>query len=80
MPHPGTDATLACVKLVEYYCGKGWRDTVFTITDRARGFPLALSTRGPFVCTAEIHFTDGETVMMGRYIDAEMAGIPFRRA
>jgi hypothetical protein len=75
VPHPGTDATLASVKQVEYYCGRGWKNTIFTIIDRSRSFQIALSTRGPFVCTAEIHFTDGEIVTVGRYIDGEMSGI-----
>lgn len=74
IPHPATDATLACVSHVDYYPGRGWQDSIFTISNRARGFSIALSTRGPFVCTAEIHFSDGEVVTVGRYIDGEMAG------
>jgi hypothetical protein len=75
VPHPNTDATLASVKHVEYYCGRGWKNAIFKITDRSRSFEIALSTRGPFFCTAEIHFTDGENVTIGRYIDGEMSGI-----
>jgi len=75
VPHVGTDASLVSVKQVEYYCGRGWQNSIFTITDRGHSFQIALSTRGPFVCTAEIHFTDGEVVTIGRYIDAEMVGI-----
>ncbi len=75
VPHPNTDATLASVKQVGYYCGRGWKNTIFNITDRSRSFQIALSTRGPFVCTAEIHFTDGECITVGRYIDGEMAGL-----
>jgi hypothetical protein len=74
IPHRGTDATLACVSHVDYYAGRGWKNSIFTITNRARGFSIALSTHGPFVCTAEIHFTDGEVATVGRYIDGEMAG------
>jgi hypothetical protein len=77
IPHWNTDATLASVKQVEYYCGKkGWQNAIFTITDRAHSFQIALSTHGAFVCTAEIQFTDGETVTIGRYIDGEMTGVP----
>ncbi len=75
IPHPRSDATLACVSHVDYYPGRGWNDSIFTVTNRARGFSIALSTRGPIVCTAEIHFSDGEVVVVGRYIDGEMAGV-----
>lgn len=75
VPHTSGGGTLVSVKDVEYYFGKGWKNTIFTITDRSRGFQIALSTRGPFFCTAELHFTDGEVVTIGRYIDGEMAGI-----
>ena len=74
VPHPNTDATLASEKHVEYYCGRGWKNAIFRITDRSHSFQIALSTRGPFLCTAEIHYTDGENVTIGRYIDGEMAG------
>jgi hypothetical protein len=75
IPHPNTDATLASVEHVEYYFGRGWKNAIFKITDRSRSFQIALSTRGPFLCTAEIHFTDGEVATIGRYIDGEMVGI-----
>ena len=72
VPHPGTDATLLSVKEVEYYFGKSWDRSIFTSVDRSRGFPIATSAYGPFVCTAEIQFTDGERVMVSRYVDFEM--------
>lgn len=75
LPHPTTDATLIGVKKVEYYFGKSWGQSIFTSEDRARGFAIATSAYGPFMCTAEIHFTDGEVVTVGRYIDFEMGGL-----
>lgn len=73
--HPGTDASLAAVKQVEYYFGKSWGQGVFTSVDRARGFGIATSAYGPFMCTAELHFADGEKVMINRYIDFEMGAV-----
>lgn len=72
---PHKDATLACVQSVEYYFGKYWHDRVFVTTDRSRGFLVSTSAYGPFVCTAEIHFTDGNTTMLWRYIDFEMGSL-----
>jgi hypothetical protein len=72
VPHPDSDATLASVKKVEYYFGKSWGNSIFTSTDRARGFAIATSAYGAFMCTAEIYFSDGGTIMVNRYIDFEM--------
>jgi hypothetical protein len=69
---PHKDATLACVQSVEYYFGKYWHDHIFVSTDRSRSFLVSTSAYGPFVCTAEIHFTDGNTTILWRYIDFEM--------
>jgi len=72
VPHPDSDATLAGIKKVEYYFGRSWGNSIFTSTDRARGFAIATSAYGPFMCTAEIYFSDGEKVLVNRYIDFEM--------
>jgi hypothetical protein len=75
VPHPTSDATLAGVKRVEYYFGKSWGQNVFASDDRAHGFAIATSAYGPFMCTAEIFFSDGETVMVSRYVDFEMGAL-----
>jgi hypothetical protein len=75
VPHPTSDATLAGVKKVEYYFGKSWGQNVFASDDRAHGFAIATSAYGPFVCTAEIFFSDGHTAMVARYIDFEMGAL-----
>jgi hypothetical protein len=75
VPHPSSDATLAGVKKVEYYFGKSWGQNVFASDDRAHGFAIATSAYGPFVCTAEIFFSDGHTAMVSRYIDFEMGAL-----
>jgi hypothetical protein len=75
MPHPNSDANLAGVKKVEYYFGKSWGRNIFASEDRAHGFAISTSAYGPFACTAEIHFSDGETVTVARYIDFEMGAL-----
>ena len=72
---PHKDATLSNVRKVEYYFGRHWRRQVFTSIDRARGFPITTSAFGPFMCTAKLHFTDNETVIVNRYVDFEMGAI-----
>lgn len=69
---PHKNATLSFVQKVEYYFGPYWDNRIFTSTDRAKGFAISTSAFGPFVCTAELHFTDGQTSMIWRYIDFEM--------
>lgn len=75
IPHPTSNATLLGVAKVEYYFGRSWGQSIFTSVDRARGFAIATSAYGPFVCTAEIHFSDGEVATVARYIDFEMGGL-----
>ncbi|MCS7001136.1 MAG: hypothetical protein NZ481_09725 [Candidatus Kapabacteria bacterium] len=72
---PHKNATLACVQKVEYYFGPHWDNKIFVSTDRASGFAISTSAYGPFVCTAKLHFTDGNSTMIWRYIDFEMGPI-----
>lgn len=72
---PHREATLSNVSKVEYYFGRHWGRQVFTSIDRSRGFPITTSAFGPFMCTAKLFFTDGETVIINRYVDFEMGAI-----
>ncbi|MEA2326310.1 MAG: hypothetical protein QOE68_1269 [Thermoanaerobaculia bacterium] len=70
---PSKDGTLSGVHSIEYFFGSyGWKNRIFVASDRSRGFPVLTAAYGPFLCTAEIVFTDGERVMLHRYIDFEM--------
>lgn len=69
------DATLANLAKVEYYFGRHWGNQIFTSIDRARGFPVTTSAYGAFMCTAKLFFSDGEQVMINRYVDFEMGAI-----
>jgi hypothetical protein len=75
IPHHNYNASLASVQRVEYYFGKSWGNRIFTSIDRANNFAISTSAYGSFVCTAEIFFSDGTTVMTWRYIDFEMGAI-----
>jgi len=75
---PHKDSTLASVAKVDYYFGRNWGNQIFSSTDRARGFAISTSAYGPFMCTAELFFTDGESVIIGRYVDFEMGTIGTR--
>jgi hypothetical protein len=72
---PHKEASLASVAKVEYYFGKHWGNAVFICTDRARNFAITTSAFGPFMCTAELFFTDEQRVITNRYVDFEMGGI-----
>jgi hypothetical protein len=72
---PHKDATLASVSRVEYYFGKHWGGLIFTSRDRSRSFSITTSAFGSFMCTAKLIFTDGDEVMVGRYVDFEMGAI-----
>ncbi|MBK5292959.1 MAG: hypothetical protein JJE04_14965 [Acidobacteriia bacterium] len=69
---PHRDATLVNLSKVEYYFGRHWGNQIFTSIDRARGFTITTSAYGSFVCTAKLFFSDGETVILHRYVDFEM--------
>lgn len=70
---PSKDGTLSGVQNVEYFFGSyGWKNRIFVASDRSRGFPVLTAAYGPFLCTADVVFTDGERVMLHRYIDFEM--------
>lgn len=72
VPHKTSFAGIAHV---EYFFGRMWGDRVFPSNDRSRGFPIVTSAYGPFLCAAKIHFNDGESVQVYRYVDFEMGGV-----
>jgi hypothetical protein len=73
---PTWKSSLTGVARVEYYFGDyGWKKKIFTASDRSRGFPVLTAAYAPFLCTAEVFFTDGASVMLHRYIDFEMGNL-----
>ena len=72
---PRREGTLASVRKVEYYFGRHWGDTIYTIDDRNSGFAIVISAYSSTLCTAKIYFTDECTTRMWRYLDFEMGPI-----
>jgi hypothetical protein len=72
---PHKDGTLINVNKVEYYFSKHWGNQIFVCIDRARNFAITTSAYGAFMCTAELFFSDGQSVIVNRYIDFEMGGL-----
>jgi hypothetical protein len=73
---PALRGSVSGVAQVEYFFGgHGWGDRIFTATDRSRGFPVLTAAYGPFLCTANVIFTDGSSMILHRYIDFEMGNL-----
>jgi len=78
---PHKDTSLASVSKVEYFLGSYWGNKVFPSIDRSRGFAIATAAYGPVLCTAEVFFNDGTSMVLHRYLDFEMgASAPARLA
>jgi len=76
---PHKEASLAGVTRVEYFLGWYWGNKIFPSLDRSRGFAITTAAYGPLLCTAEVFFNDGTSVMLHRYLDFEMgASAPAR--
>ncbi len=60
------------VDSAEFFFGHYWGNRVFR--EANEGGPIGVSTAayGPFLCTCRVHFRDGHTALMSRYIDFEM--------
>jgi hypothetical protein len=74
IPHEDK-GTLQSVQKVEYFLGRFWESVIFTSTNRSAGFPIRLSAYGPTLCTAKLHFTDGESITLYRYLDFETGDV-----
>ena len=63
----------ADVDHAEFFFGPYWGNEVFKEKASGAG-PIGVSTSayGPFLCTCRVHFQDGYTALLSRYIDFEM--------
>jgi hypothetical protein len=78
---PHKEASLAGVSRVEYFLGWYWGNKIFPSVDRSRGFAITTAAYGPMLCTGEVFFNDGTSVVLHRYVDFEMgASAPARLA
>jgi hypothetical protein len=75
IPHK---SNLIGVIKVEYFFGSFWGNKIYPSEDRSRGFPVVTSAYGSFLCTAKLHFNDGTSEIVYRYIDFEMGALTLR--
>lgn len=69
----GSPFGLNDVEMAEFYLGSAWRDRVFTCSREESGgyIGIKVSAYGTFMCLCRITFTDGQTIVLDRYIDFE---------
>jgi hypothetical protein len=64
----------------QFFLGRPWRNRVFDVRGAGATGLIGIRTigAGPAVCRCRIHFRDGHTALISRYLDFEMA-TAFRR-
>jgi Domain of unknown function (DUF4062)/prokaryotic YEATS domain len=69
----GSPFGLDDVEKAEFYLGAAWNDRVFTCDREESGgyIGVKVSAYGTFMCLCRVTFTDGQTVILDRYIDFE---------
>ena len=69
----GSPFGLDDVDKAEFYLGAAWKDRVFTCEREESGgyIGVKVSAYGTFMCVCRVTFTDGQTVILDRYIDFE---------
>lgn len=73
----GYPEDLSDVERAEFFLGRGWANRVFDVARRP-GEQLGIRTHayGPVLCLCRVHFTDGATVVISRYLDVGLAASP----
>ncbi len=77
IPHRSNDPKyrrndLSDIVEAEFFLGEYFNNKVFNIKNRGGVIGVTTSAYGPFLCTCKVLFTDGEQLMLNRYIDFEM--------
>lgn len=77
VPHCSNDpqflrTDLSDIVEAEFFLGGYFNNKVFNIKNRGGIIGITTSAYGPFLCTCRVLFTDGERLMLNRYIDFEM--------
>lgn len=75
----GLPDDLSDVSTAEFYLGPKFQPSGTTVTHR-QGSPLGFFTSawGPVICVCRVTFTDGEQVVVTRYLDFESANLTAR--
>lgn len=71
----GFSADMADVVRAEFFLGRYWGNKIFKVDNAGDGKRIGLSTSayGPTLCVCQVHFSDGHTTVLSRYLDFEMA-------
>lgn len=80
IPHRSNDPRyrredLSDVVRAEFFLGVYWNNRVFDSTSKQGMIGMTTSAYGPFLCLCRVHFDDGESIVMHRYIDFEMGDV-----
>lgn len=70
----GYPADLSDVEKAEFYLGRFWGNEIFPVSGTGGREPIGLATRafGPTTAVCRVHFTDGATAILSRYLDLEL--------
>ncbi|HNC91791.1 MAG TPA: hypothetical protein PL000_22935 [Anaerolineales bacterium] len=63
------DAPIDDVVKTEFFFGKFWGNRIFEGTRADGTYGVRTSAYGEFLCTCRVQFSDGESVLLQRYID-----------
>ena len=66
---------LSIVDYAEFFLGHYWENNIFNVPNSESFIGIAISAYGPVLCTCRVVFTNGEEVMLSRYIDLEMSAL-----
>jgi hypothetical protein len=77
IPHRSNDPKyrrddLSDVCIAEFFLGEYFHNKVFHVENKGGILGIVVSAYGPFLCTCRVTFSDGQQVMLNRYIDFEM--------
>lgn len=77
IPHYSNDPKyrredLSDVIEAEFFLGEYFHNKVFRVKNKGGIVGIVVSAYGPFLCTCRVLFSDGQHLMLNRYIDFEM--------
>jgi hypothetical protein len=78
----GLPDDLSDIVKAEFFLGRSWGNKIFEVMkppNVEKPIGLATSAYGPTLCVCRVHFRDGHTAVLSRYLDFEMSGV-FTRA
>jgi hypothetical protein len=62
---------LSDIVQAEFFLGRYWRNTIFTVVPEDGFVGISTSAYGTFLCVCRLTFSDGESIYLDRYVDFE---------